>query len=315
MRGVKLVICVLAMLVPLGAACQKGHEPAKGPKKLLVVTTLFPLFDFVRAVGGDRVEVRLLLPPGVEPHNFEPRPEDIVLLNKADVFVYTNRYMEPWAAGMLEGLGSKGPVAVDASVGVAFMAAAGSDEDHGGHGHHHGEGMDPHVWLSIPNAGKMVENITAALVRKDPAGATYYRKNSADYQARLVALDGRFKSGLSDCRSSLFLHGGHNAFGYLAKQYGLTYLSAYGVSADAEPSPRKMMALVDQVRTHSLRYIFHEELLSPRVAETIARETGATLLELRAINNVGREEMAAGATYINLMEENLKNLRTGLQCR
>jgi zinc transport system substrate-binding protein len=316
-RTVKIGICVLALVVPLVAACQKGREPAAGPKKLQVVTTLFPLYDFVRTIGGDRVEVRLLLPPGVEPHNFEPRPEDIVLLNRADIFVYTNRYMEPWVSGILDGLGNKRLEVVDASAGVTFLPASGGDEDHGDkvHGHDRGEGMDPHVWLSIPNAEIMAENITAALMRKDPAGSAFYRKNGDDYRGRLDDLDGRYKRGLSACGRHIFLHGGHYAFGYLAKQYGLTYLSAYGVSADAEPTPRKMMALVDQVRKNSLTSIFYEELFSPRVAETIGRETGATLLKLSAVNNVSREDMTGGATYISLMEKNLTSLRKGLQCR
>src|SRR5512140_3375017 len=97
MKTMRLCALLLAALVLLLAGCRQGGEPATGEKKLRVVTTLFPLYDFVRTVGGDRVEARLLLPPGVEPHNFEPRPEDVVQLGKADIFVYTNRYMEPWA--------------------------------------------------------------------------------------------------------------------------------------------------------------------------------------------------------------------------
>ncbi len=128
-------------------------------------------------------------------------------------------------------------------------------------------------------------------------------------------MDKKFREGLSGCSQRLFLHGGHYAFGYLAKQYGLRYVSAYPLSANAEPTPRKLMALVDLMRKNSLNTIFYEELLSPRVAETIARETGATLLKLNVVENVTREELAAGETYLSLMEENLKNLRTGLQCR
>ena len=319
MRSLAITALVLAMTIALLAGCRQGREPAPGEKKLRVVTTLFPLHDFVRTIGGDRVEARLLLPPGVEPHNFEPRPEDVVLLDKADLFVFTNRYMEPWADSLLKGILNKNLVVVDASDGVAFMPATGEDDhdDHDveGHGsHQHGEGMDPHVWLSIPNAEKMVANIAAALERKDPAGAASYRKHFEVYRARLIDLDGRFKAGLSGCRQRLFLHGGHYAFGYLAKQYGLTYVSAYAVSADAEPTSRKMMELVNLMRKNSLGYIFYEELLSPRVAETIARETGATLLKLHGIHNVSREDLAEGATYLSLMELNLKNLRTGLQC-
>ncbi|HLO27141.1 MAG TPA: zinc ABC transporter substrate-binding protein, partial [Geobacteraceae bacterium] len=264
------------------------------------------------------VEARLLLPPGIEPHNFEPRPEDVIQLNKADIFIYTNSYMEPWADGLLKGIPNKGLEVVDASAGVTFIRVAGPDEhaEHGTGGHdHHGEGMDPHVWLSIPNAEKMVDNITAALAKKDPAGSASYRRNAEAYRARLAGLDGRFKEGLAGCRHRLFLHGGHYAFGYLAHQYGLTYVSAYAVSADAEPTPKKLIELVNLMKQNSLTAIFYEELLSPRVAETIARETGATLLKLHGIHNVSREDLAGGATYISLMEQNLKNLRTGLQCR
>jgi zinc transport system substrate-binding protein len=318
MRSVKVLALVLVMVLPLLAGCRKDREPAQNGKKLRVVTTLFPLYDFVRVIGGDRVEARLLLPPGVEPHNFEPRPEDVVRLNKADVFIFTNRYMEPWADSLLKGVQNREIAVVDASAGLTFMPAAGEvgEEEHGagGHGHHHGEGMDPHVWLSIPNAGKMVDNIAVALARKDPAGSASYQKNAEDYRARLTELDAQFRKGLAGCPQRIFLHGGHYAFGYLAKQYGLNYVSAYAVSADAEPTPKKMMALVSQVRKYALRYIFYEELLSPRVADTLARETGANLLKLHGIHNVSREDLAGGATYISLMEQNLKNLRTGLQC-
>ncbi|HEY6873835.1 MAG TPA: metal ABC transporter substrate-binding protein [Geobacteraceae bacterium] len=314
MKAFRIFALILLMLVPLLAACRKGEGPAAGAKKLRVVTTLFPLYDFARQVGGDRAEVTLLLPPAVEPHDFEPRPEDVVRLARADLFVYTNRYMEPWAAGILQGVDNKGLVVIDASAGVTFIPVAQEEESEEG-GHHRDGGMNPHVWLSIPNAERMVENVRDGLIRKDPAGSAYYQKNAEACRLRLEDMDRRFREGLSGCTQRLFLHGGHYAFGYLAKRYGLSYVSAYPLSANAEPTPRKLMALVDLMRKNSLHHIFYEELLSPRVAETIARETGATLLKLHVIENVTREELAGGATYLSLMEENLKNLRTGLQCR
>jgi zinc transport system substrate-binding protein len=314
MRIARVFAWLLLLLIPFGTACRKGEGPPHGPKKLQVVTTLFPLYDFARQVGGDRVEVRLLLPPGVEPHDFEPRPEDVVRLSRADLFVYTNQYMEPWAARILKGIDNKGLVVIDASAGATFIPVAKEEESEEG-GHSHGGGMNPHVWLSIPNAERMVENIRDGLIRKDPAGSAYYQKNAEACRTRLEELDRKFREGLSQCSQRLFLHGGHYAFGYLAKRYGLRYVSAYPLSANAEPTPRKLMALVDLMRKNSLHAIFYEELLSPRVAETIARETGATLLKLNVIENVTREELATGATYYSLMEENLKNLRIGLQCR
>jgi zinc transport system substrate-binding protein len=317
MKATRILTWTLLLLCSL-TACTKGGEPPAVNGNLQVVVTLFPLYDFARQVGGDRVDVRLLIPPGVEPHNFEPRPEDLLRLAKADLFIFSNRYMEPWAAGVLKGVDNRRLVVVDAGDGIALIPAAeaGGHEEHGEEsGHHHEGGMDPHIWMSIPNAERMVANIRDGLVRKDPAGAEVYSKNAGAYLKQLQGLDLRFRKGLANCKTRTFLHGGHYAFGYLAKEYGLSYRAAYAVTADSEPTPKKMMALMDQMKKDNLHTIFYEELLSPRVAETIARETGATLLKLSGIHNVTRDDLAAGATYISLMEANLGNLRTGLSCR
>jgi len=311
----RLLWCaVLLLILPLGACTQK--KPATGKGKLQVVTTIFPLYDFARVVGGDRVEIALLLPPGVEPHSFEPKPEDMARISRAGLFVYTNPYMEPWVAGLLKGIDRQRLTVVDASTGVTFLAVGGGDDGHDVNegGLHHG-GMDPHVWLSIPNARKMVENIAAALEAKDPPNAAFYRQNAAAYEQKLTELDRKFQEGLGSCGTKRFLHGGHYAFGYLADRYGLQYVSAYAISADAEPRPRKLVEMIALMRSTGTRYIFYEELISPRVAETIARETGATLLRLNGVHNLSRDELQGGATYLSLMEQNLANLRTGLQCR
>jgi zinc transport system substrate-binding protein len=175
--------------------------------------------------------------------------------------------------------------------------------------------MDPHIWLDPANARLMVENIALALAAKDPANAPLYRTNAARYKQELAALDERFRQGLASCRQRTFLHGGHYAFAYLARRYGLDYLSAYGVSAEAEPTPQKMVALVREMRSHGLRYVFTEELLSPAMAQTVARETGAEVLRLHGLHNVTRDDLERGVSYLSLMEENLKSLRTGLECR
>ncbi|KAF0220446.1 MAG: zinc transport system substrate-binding [Geobacteraceae bacterium] len=305
---------LVLMLLQVATSCRQSRTEPGGAKKVGVATTLFPLYDFTRAVAGDRAEVSLILPPGVEPHSFEPKPEDIVRINRAGLFVFSSKYMEPWAEDILKGVDKGRVLAVEAGAGVTFLPAA----EHGGEeekGHRHAEGMDPHIWLSIPNARKMVDNIAAGLAQKDPASKDYYLKNAAAFNARLTELDGKFKAGLADCRTRVFLHGGHFAFGYLAERYGLKYISAYAVSADAEPTLRKMVALINQMRSNHLKYIFYEELISPTVAETIARETGASLLKLHGIHNVSKEDMDRGVTYISLMEQNLTNLRTGLECR
>lgn len=305
------------LLAALCTSCENKLVDTGKAGKLRVITTLFPLYDFTRSIGGDKVDVVLLLPPGMESHSFEPKPDDIVRINKADLFVYTNRFMEPWASDIIAGLDTGKTMVVDASRGARLLKSGRSDtHDHGEtDGHDHGEGMDPHLWLDFANAKIMVDNILAGLVARDPAHRDFYTANAAGFKAKLTDLDERFRKGLAVCDKRIFLHGGHFAFGYLANRYGLRYESAYAVTADAEPSPAKIAELITKIRSNGLRYIYTEELVEPRVTDTIARETGATILKLHGAHNIGRDDLAAGVTFLSLMEQNLKNLRLGLQCR
>lgn len=310
----KIITGVLFCILPLlCVSCEKTSPDAGKNGKLQIVVSLFPLYDFTRTIGGDKVNVSLLLPPGMEAHSFEPKPDDIIRANKADVFIYTNRYMEPWAVSIASGLDSRKTLVVDASQGVHFLRA-GSDTEHDHEGNN-GEGMDPHIWLDFANAQTMVDNILSSLVAKDPSHRDYYTANAEAYNARLRELDEKYRAELSHCDKHIFLHGGHYAFGYLANRYGLTYESAYAVSANAEPSPAKIARLIRQIQKNGLHYIFTEELVEPRIADTISRETGATVLKLHGAHNISKNDLAAGATFLSLMEQNLKNLRIGLQCK
>ena len=317
----KWLVALLLTMVIVTPGCRR-HERQNG--KLQVVTTLFPLYDFARTIGGEKAQVSLLLPPGVEPHSFEPRPEDIVRVNRADLFIYTNGIMEPWAAGIVAGL-DKGKVGiVEGGKGIALLPSpkmGGHEDEHGhedeqGHEDEHGHekgGMDPHVWLDFDNASHLAGNILAAMVLRDPSNRAYYERNAAGLTGELAALDQRYRETLATCPKKVFLHGGHYAFGYLAKRYGLRYVSASAVNADAEPTPSRLAELVNIMRQERLNYVFTEELLSPRVAQTIARETGAHVLMLRAGHNLTRDEFDRGVTFISLMDQNLQNLKTGLQ--
>lgn len=317
LKGIKYVFPLTFLLLAalLTAACSKQQEAPD--KRLRIVTTIFPLYDYVRNIGGDYVTVQLLLPPGVEAHSFEPKPEELLRVSRADLFVFTNREMEPWADKLLSAVqGDRKPLQVEAGARAVYLSAADS-HGHGEHGHgaDRRDARDPHIWLNIANARLMVDSIAEAMSARLPAGSDAFRANAAAYKKRLDALEIRFQDGLSSCRTREFLHGGHYAFAYLADRYKLTYVSAYGITADSEPSPRRMMELVNSVREHKLKYIFFEELLAPRIAETISRETGAALLKLHGIHNLTRDELESGASYLGLMEQNLANLRKGLECR
>ena len=306
-----LIVMLLAVALGIPGCTSKEQKS----NKIQVVTTLFPLFDFARTIGGDKAQVTLLLPPGVEPHSFEPRPDDVVRVNHADLFVYTSPAMEPWAVSIIAGL-DRGKVGiVEGGKGVAMVPAPEVD----GHADHHGEAqqkgpvLDPHVWLDLDNARHIAGNILAAYVARDPANKGYYQANADSLDNQLAALDQRFKETLAKSPKKVLLHGGHYAFGYLARRYGLKYVSASAVNADAEPTPTKLAELVQLMRREHLQYVYTEELLSPRVAETIARETGAKVLMLRAGHNVTRDDLQRGVSFVSIMEENLQNLKTGLQ--
>ncbi|WP_224983535.1 metal ABC transporter substrate-binding protein [Geomonas agri] len=307
----KWLMALLLALLLVTPGCSKEKQQSDG--KLQVVATLFPLYDFARTIGGDRATVSLLLPPGVEPHSFEPRPEDVVRVNRADLFIYTNAAMEPWAANIISGLDRGKVEVVEGGKGIPLMQGPVSDQHRGEHDAHEGTGVDPHIWLDFDNARTIARNILAAYIVRDAANKAFYQQNAAKLDQQLAELDQRYKETLAQCPKKVLLHGGHYAFGYLARRYGLKYISASAVNADAEPTPTKLAELVQVMRREHLNYVYTEELLSPRIAETIARETGAKVLMLRAGHNVTRDDLQRGVTFISLMEENLRNLKTGLQ--
>ncbi|MBI5639365.1 MAG: zinc ABC transporter substrate-binding protein [Nitrospirae bacterium] len=315
MRQLMALLVVAALCA---ASCQRGKQPeiVKEGKRLTVVTSLFPLFDFARNVGKEKAEVLLLLPPGVEPHSFEPKPGDIARLNTADIFIYTSPSMEPWVRNILKGVDANRLMVVEAGRDVPLISEAeGSRHQMHSNSHHDSGGADPHIWLDLGNAAKMVDFIMEAFAGADPENRAFYKTNAEGYKAKLSLLDMSFKDGLSACGKDVFINGGHFAFGYLARRYNLKYLSAYGFSPDAEPSPRGLVILTDTMKKKGLRYIFHEELIEPRVAETIGKETGAALLRLHGGHNITKDELARNVSFLSLMEKNLENLRKGLECR
>lgn len=288
-------------------------------QKITVVTTLFPLYDFAKNIGQDKVEVSLLLPPGVEAHTFEPKPSDITKINNADIFVYTGEFMEPWAHDIIEGADKKVKV-VDASANIEMMKEEHEHEEEAEHheaeeehGHEHG-GVDPHIWLDFDNAKIMAENIAKTLSEIDPQNAEYYKNNLKSYQSKLSDLDNSYKNSLTSCQSKTIVYGGHYAFGYMGKRYGLAYESAYGISPDSEPSAQDLAGLISQIRTKKIAYVFFEELVSPKVAETLAKETGAGLLLLNPAHNLTKDEFEKNESFLSIMEKNLSNLKIGLNC-
>lgn len=306
--GILLLVAALFLV-----ACSRPERPASSPAKLQVVTSLFPLYDFAREIGGDQVEVSLLLPPGVEAHSFDPKPEDILRINRAGLFIYTHKALEAWAATIAASVDPAKVMIVDASVGTQLRQGNGH-EDKDEHGHEDAA-IDPHLWLDFANARIMVANIAKAMAMKDPAHRDLFLANAAAYAARLDTLDADYRRALAPCKKRTLLQGGHFALGYLTARYGLEYHAAAATNPEAEPTAATMAALVRQMRRQDLHYLFSEELVSPKLAETIAKEAGGAVLPLSAVHNLSKGDLERGVTFIEIMNRNLQNLQIGLECR
>lgn len=310
----KLLLISIALILVLSFLLSRAifKKPIDSPQEnqLSVVTTLYPLYDFATEIGKERINVFLLVPPGVEPHAFEPKPNDLLALNQADIFVYTGNFMEVWVQDLLSGLANKNLKVIDTSEGVKLISGVSSNQD-GPAG-----SPDPHIWLDFENAKRMVDNITQGLIEKDPSGKDFYTTNATAYKKLLAEMDNKYRETLATCKSKKIVYGGHYAFGYLTRRYGLQYLPAVkGFAPDTEPLANDLAQLVDQVKRDNIRYIFYEELTSPKVAETLARETATELLLLNAAHNLTKEDLTRGVSFLSLMETNLANLKTGLECR
>jgi zinc transport system substrate-binding protein len=308
-----LVVVVLGFL----AACTESPPP-RPPSRLLVVATIYPLYEFARHTAGDRADVVSLIPVGVEPHDWEPSPQDLLTLRRARVLVFNGAGLEPWVARVLAEIATPGIVAINTTEGIPLRRARetgpGQDPRPAGQDSAARAGADPHVWLDPRLARSQLEAIRAGLVRADPDNAPAYDENARAFAATLTALDQAFETGLRTCARREVVTS-HAAFAYLTSRYGLTQVPLMGLAPESEPSPAHMAAIVRFARRHRVKYVFFETLVNPRLADALAREVGAGTLVLNPIEGLTKQQQADGKGYVTLMEENLQNLRIALECR
>ena len=324
-KVISFYISIILIFSCLLFSCEKKEGKSIGQNKIKVVTTLFPLYDFATNICQDKAEVSLLLPPGVEAHAYEPKPADMSKIQNADIFIYTGAAMEPWVEKLLQGIDTRRINIIDASRGINLISGLHHHDDiektnfnHGHESQHtdeHQGGPDPHIWLDFANAEKMVDTIAKGFMDKDPQNQIIYRGNADAYKRKLDDLDNKYSVALSSCKSRIIIHAGHFAFGYLAKRYNLEYITAYkGFTPDAEPTPKSLIELMKTLKKYSVKTIYYEELITPRVADTISKEVGGNMLMLHGAHNISKAEMDQGVSFLSLMEKNLENLRIGMQC-
>ena len=295
----------------VSSAVESAPGAGKG-QKLSVYTSFYTMQDFAEKICGDKVTVTNLVPPGTEPHDWEPQPNDIVGLENANVFIYNGAGMEHWVDSVLDSLQNDKLVAVEASSGISLLEGASEHEDEespaGESAEEEESSTDPHVWLSPLNAKKEMENIKNAFVQADPANQETYEANYSKYAAQADELDSQFRKMTGELKNKDLIVA-HQAFGYLCKEYGLNQVAIEGLSADSEPDAARMAEIIEFAKEHKITTIFFEELVNPKVAQTIAKATGAKTAVLDPVEGLSDENKAKGLDYFSIMEKNLEAIR------
>lgn len=267
---------------------------------LRVVASFFPYAEFARAVALDSADVSELVPAGVEPHDFEPTPRDVEKLYQADIVIINGTGIDAWAEKLVPALEQQGVSVVRMADLVPSLPGEGGR-------------IDPHFWLDPVLAQDQVSGIARAFSEKDSLHADEYRIRRERYVDRLKSIDEAYRGGLAQCRLRSIVTS-HDAFTYLAKRYTLEVISIAGLSPNAEPSPKRLAEIADIVKEHHIGFIFFETLASPKLAATIAQETGASTLVFNPVEGSPTREDGSRASYLDLMTENLHNLRIALEC-
>ncbi len=317
----KLFPLLAAAFLTLSACSQpaapgQAQTPPPPDKKPSLMASFYPLAYLAERIAGESAEVTNLTPAGSEPHDYEPSPQQRIAMEAADLLIVQGAGLEPWAEGLEEGDTSSGPrllnisSRLESSLSKEEEPKEGLGEDHE-EGHDHGT-YDPHTWLDPVLMAEAAQAIESELVALDPGHAEAYRTNAKNLRDDLKALDNAYRQGLSDCRLKTFITS-HDAFGYLARRYGLEAIGVAGFSPEDEPSAKLIAELSDLSREKGIKHIFTEALANPAAAQTLSEEAGLAALVLDTAE--GLTDATKNEDYISLMRKNLESLRTGLQCQ
>lgn len=342
-RGRCWMAALLTVLLLTGCNTGKTAEipvDSDNAETINVVTTLFPYYDFARQIAGDKVQLSMVIPAGMDSHSFEPTPEDILTIQNADVLIYNGGEMEHWLEQVLKTLDMSEVTVISMMDYVDTVTeeyvegmevidhdheedhdhkedhdheADHSHEEDDDDGHRQEREYDEHIWTSPVNAMRMVGIMSEVLQQADPLNASQYEANTKQYLSELKQLDRDFLEIARDKKRNMIIVGDRFPFRYLADEYGFGYRAAFvGCSTDTEPSAKTISYLMEQVKERQIPVVYYLELSSHKVSEVIGEETGALPMLLHSCHNVSRAEFDAGITYVELMKQNVENLRRGL---
>ena len=307
----------LTALIILSALCLMlcgcgGGPYESGGEGLSIIATGFPSFDFAREIGGDRVKVTMLVPPGAETHSFEPTPQDIIRIENCDLIICAGGHSEAWLDTLLAGQSGDIPKITMLSCvdGLEKEIKEGMQNVH--HHHHHHE-FDEHVWTSPVNAKLICRRICGELCELDGENSAYYRKNYEAYAAKLDELDAMFRETVENGRSDTLIFADRFPVRYFVEEYGLDYYAAFpGCADDVEPSAKTVAFLIDMVKENNVPAVLHIEFSNEKMADIICEDTGCKKLQFHACHTVTREQLDEGISYIDLMRANVETVKEAL---
>ncbi|WP_270182870.1 metal ABC transporter solute-binding protein, Zn/Mn family [Alkalihalobacillus sp. CinArs1] len=337
---------IMLIVVLLLAACGSNEdsstamENSNSDEKLIVYTTLFPIEDFTRKIGGDHVDVESILPPGSDAHTYEPTTKTMVSIAEADGFIYNGLGMESYAEAIADSIEGNNVIMFEASTRIEAIEhkdnhheeqGTSEDGEHAEEGehhddheaseeeehakedehHHHGD-KDPHVWLDPVRAIAIAENIKNALVELHPEAKEDFEANFQEVKADLKKLDNDFES-LTDSKDKPEMIVSHAAYGYWEERYGIHQIAISGLSPSNEPSQKALEEIIHTAKEKNLSYVLFEQNVTPKVAKSLQKEIGAEALRLHNLSVLTDEDIANEEDYFSLMRNNLDTLDKALQ--
>ncbi|ASF38933.1 zinc ABC transporter substrate-binding protein AdcA [Halobacillus halophilus] len=314
---------MLVILIIILAACandeatsnEEGNKDEGADEELKIFTTVYPLQYFTKQIAGDQASVESILPPGSDPHTYEPTTKEMVEIAEADAFIYNGAGLEPYAKQISDSIKSEDIKILEAAKGIDLEAHVHNHEEEGNEegaheGHNHGD-QDPHVWLDPISSVQLAEHIKETLVELNPEQEEAFTKNFEELKGELEILDQEFHSQLEDLPQNKFIVS-HAAYGYWEQAYGIEQIAVSGLSPTNEPSQKELENIIEKAEKHNLNHVFFEQNVTPKVAEVVRKEIGAETLRLHNVAVLTEEDIKNEETYLSLMKHNLEQLTKAL---
>jgi zinc transport system substrate-binding protein len=297
------LIAVVVALVLAGTYVVVTSGPAAQGAGVKVLTTFYPIYDYTRNIGGDRINVSLLVPMTLDVHAFDPTPSSVQAVATANLLIYNGAGLEPWIPNLVAAADNHGLVLVDSSANISLLPVPPAFQKEN-------RTIDPHVWLDPVLAKQQVSNILKGLIRADPTNAAYFTANARAYEAKLDILHSEFLNLTANPATRYFVTF-HEAFAYFAKEYNVTQIPIAG-PFEEDPTPSEIQNVIDAVRAHHLCYVGYESLTNPAIAQSIASQTNATLVRLDPIEGLSQTDQALGKTYLLKMQDDFTSFALAL---